>query len=172
MSNIFSVSSAFNAIASEITRLENLYADEGRKNRVLSAHLAIARKTNQRLSTALEEAMKERDKAQESFKHASHLLSKGNHVDSPQAPKAEPEILYSVGDMFASPSDTSATHLFAQTGAAEVNLIDLDGGNRITKPMKVISAYKVPKAEFDAHFSGFSGPWGASRMWRKVRKVS
>jgi hypothetical protein len=129
----------------ELTRLNTLLTESEEREQRLTVKLEAAQRENQKLTKTINELTED--------------------AESPAPPKAEPEVLYSVGDRFASPSDTGATHVFAQTGDGEVNLIDLVGGNRITKPMKVISAYKVPKAAFDAHFSG-----PCARVWKKVRK--
>jgi hypothetical protein len=82
----------------------------------------------------------------------------------PVPPAAEPEeVFYRAGDRFASYNATTGTHLLCQTGEAEVNLVDLQGGNRLTRPLKVMTAYKIPKNVFDAHFAS-EHRW----LWRKV----
>lgn len=89
-----------------------------------------------------------------------------DNIKVPEAPKDEPkEVFYCVGDRFSSPHATSGTHLLCQTGYGEVNLVDLAGGNRLTKPLTVESAYKISKDVFDVHFAGIGEE---CRVWRKV----
>jgi hypothetical protein len=130
----------------------------------LNTLLTESEEREQRLTVKLEAAQRENQKLQNDLRFIQ-IAPPPSSTGAPKYTEKPEEVFYRVGDRFASPWDTSATHVFAQTGEAEVNLIELDGGNRMTKPMKVISAYKVPKAEFDAHFSG-----PCARVWKKVRK--
>lgn len=152
MSNI---STAINSINAELTRLQNLYAEEGRKNRILTTQYDEARAANRRLSNSLHEARE------------SIYFNKGAEPIK-DIPKPQ---FYSVGDKFIGSTYHEyealharlGTHILAQVAYGEVTLIDLEGGNRWTDILRVDDPEKIPADVFDRHFAGSS-----KAQWRKV----
>ena len=135
------------ALRTEVERMRKLYVEEGKKNRILTTQIEELRSSNK----SLEYLIKKHDK----------IITVEKVGGLPLTPK--PEETYGIGDQFAGDKSHNATHILAQTGPGEVNLIGLETGNRFSQVLKPKDICRIPKSAFDAHFHGSIG-----MIWRKV----